>query len=108
MRSKTEIVLPSRLSAHTLSSAEMAMPKPGQSTPPPRYPNVIGEIDLPFGAILETPPPKPWKLVDCPPTRQLSAVHKLPSASKAMPPGALNPPPAKTNERVHALGSKLK
>jgi len=64
LRSKTEIVLPARLVAHTLSSAEMAMPKPGPSIPPPRYPTVIGERGRPFGAIFEIPPPKLLKIVD--------------------------------------------
>jgi hypothetical protein len=41
--------------AHTLSSAPMAMPKPGPSIPPPRKPTVIGERGLPSGAIFEMP-----------------------------------------------------
>jgi hypothetical protein len=50
--------LPARLVAQTLSSAEMAMPKPGPSMPPPRKPVVIGESGLPFGASFDRPPPK--------------------------------------------------
>ena len=43
------MVLALRLVAHTLSSAPIAMPKPGPSMPPPRNPTVIGDRGLPFG-----------------------------------------------------------